>query len=120
MPIPILVVDDEPNFLELMRGALGKRGFEVTTAANGAEALGLIEKELFDFALLDIRLHQANGIQLLEQIKKRQPHVRAIMVTAYPTDETRAQASEKGASAYLAKPLQLEDLFHTFTSVLSH
>jgi two-component system response regulator RegA len=120
MPIPILVVDDEPNFLQLMTGVLGKRGFDVNTASNGVEALKLLEKELFDFALVDIKLGGASGLCLLEEIKKRQPRIRGIIVTAYPEDVTRAQAFDKGASAYLAKPLDLQDLLHTFTSVLSH
>jgi ActR/RegA family two-component response regulator len=120
MPIPILVVDDEPNFLQLMTGALGKRGFDVNTALNGVEALKLMEKEIFDFALVDIKLADASGLCLLKEIKKRQPRIKAIIVTAYPTNETRAKANERGASAYLAKPLDLQDLLHTFTSVLSH
>src|SRR4051794_31042029 len=102
MSIPILVVDDEPNFLQLMSDALGKRGFGVNTASNGHEALKLLERELFDFALLDLRLDGADGIELLAEIKRRQPRIRAIVVTAYPTDESRAAAREKGAAAYLA------------------
>jgi DNA-binding NtrC family response regulator len=120
MPIPILIVDDEPNFLALMTGVLGKRGFDVNVALNETEALKLMEKEFFDFALLDIKLGAANGLGLLKEMKKRQPRIRAIMVTAYPEDVTRAQAFEQGASAYMAKPLDLQDLLHTFTSVLSH
>jgi DNA-binding response OmpR family regulator len=119
MAIPILVVDDEPNFLELMKTALGKRGFDVNTASNGAEALKLLEQELFDFALLDLKLGPADGIDLLAEIKRRQPRIRAIMVTAYPTDESRAAAHNRGAAAYLSKPVDLSDLFQTFKSVLT-
>ncbi len=60
------------------------------------------------------------GLDLLQEIKRRQPRIRAIMMTAYPTDETRLQAAEKGASAYLAKPLDLQTLLRTFVSVLTH
>ncbi|HEY2986761.1 MAG TPA: response regulator [Candidatus Binatia bacterium] len=120
MAIPVLVVDDEPNFLELVKEVLGKRGFAVNVALNGTEALKLLDKELFDFALLDIKLGLQNGFNLLEEIKKRQPRVKAIMVTAFPTVETRMRAHEKGASAYLAKPVDLHDLLQTFQSVLSH
>ena len=120
MAIPILVVDDEPNFLELMKSALGKRGFDVNTASTGPEALKLLEKELFDFALLDWKLGATNGIDLLAEIKRRQPRIRAIMVTGYPTDESRAEAKNRGAAAYLSKPVDLKDLFDTFASVLTH
>jgi DNA-binding response OmpR family regulator len=120
MAIPILVVDDEPNFLELMKSALGKRGFDVNTASNGPDALKLLETELFDFALLDLKLGPADGIDLLAEIKRRQPRIRAIMVTGYPTDESRAEAKERGAAAYLSKPVELQDLFQTFKAVLTH
>ncbi len=119
MAIPILVVDDEPNFLALMTSALGKRGFDVNTAANPTDALKLLENELFDFALIDLRLGLSNGIDLLSEIKRRQPRIRAIVVTGYPTDESRAEARETGASAYLAKPIELHHLFQTFQEVLT-
>lgn len=120
MPIPILVVDDEPNFLSLMRSVLGKRGFSVNTAATAREALKLLDGELFDFALVDLRLGAASGIDLLAAIKQRQPRIRAIMVTAFPTDQSRADAQSKGAAAYLSKPLAIGDLLQTFVSVLAN
>lgn len=120
MAIPILIVDDEPNFLQLMIGVLGKKGFDVNTALTGREALEMLEKEMFDFALLDIRMAPMGGLALLQEIKRRQPRIRAIMMTAYPTEETRLEATEKGASAYLAKPLDLSTLLQTFASALTH
>lgn len=116
----ILVVDDEQNFLELLTRILGKRGFEVKTALNGYEALRLLDKEAFDLALLDIRMGPMNGVQLLEKIKERRPDMKAIMMTAYPTSETRMQSFEKGASAYLTKPVDLQELIQTMNSLLTH
>ena len=120
MAVPILVVDDEQNFLDLLIRILGKRGFEVKTALSGTEALRLLEQDSFDLALLDIRMGPINGIQLLEEIKGRKPRIKAIMMTAYPTIETRTQAFEKGASAYLAKPVDLKELVETMHSLLPH
>lgn len=120
MAVPILVVDDEQNFLDLLIRILGKRGFEVKTALSGTEALRLLEQHSFDLALLDIRMGPMNGIQLLEEIKGRKPRIKAIMMTAYPTIETRTQAFEKGASAYLAKPVDLKELVETMHSLLPH
>jgi DNA-binding NtrC family response regulator len=117
MGVPILVVDDEQNFLELLIRILGKRGFDVTTALNGPEALRLLEEDSFILALLDIRMGPMNGIQLLEEIKGRKPGIKAIMMTAYPTTETRMQAFEKGASAYLTKPVDLKELVDTMNSL---
>jgi two-component system response regulator (stage 0 sporulation protein F) len=116
----ILVVDDEQNFLELLTRILGKRGFGVKTALTGYEALRLLDKESFDLALLDIRMGPMNGVQLLEKIKERQPDMKAIMMTAYPTSETRMQSFEKGASAYLTKPVDLQELIQTMNSLLTH
>lgn len=120
MAIPVLAVDDEVNFLELLRRVLGKKGFEINTASNGRDALRLLDREVFDFVLLDIRMEPMNGLRLLEEIKKRQPRTRAIMVTAHPTEETRSLAYAKGAAAYLSKPVDIYDLLHAFTSALSH
>lgn len=120
MAIPILIVDDESSFLDLMANVLGKRGFDVNFARDEAQALHLIGKERFDFALIDLKLGAADGIRVLERIKLDQPRVRAIMVTAYPTEATRAEAAAKGASAYLAKPLEIYKLLETLASSLSH
>jgi len=117
MPISILAVDDEQNLLELLILALGKRGFKVQTALSGTEALRLLEKESFQLALLDIKMGPVNGVQLLKEIKDRRPIIKVIMMTAYPTTETRLQASENGASAYLTKPVNLQKLVETINSL---
>jgi DNA-binding NtrC family response regulator len=117
MPISILAVDDEHNLLELLITALGKRGFKVRTALSGAEALKLLESESFQLALLDIKMGPLNGVQLLKEIKDRRPVIKVIMMTAYPTMETRLQASENGASAYLTKPVDLQKLVETINSL---
>jgi len=116
----ILVVDDEQHLLELLIRIFGKKGFEVKTALGGPEALKLLEEKSFDLAILDIRMGPMNGIQLLEQIKGQQPNLKAVMMTAYPTSETRSLALEKGASAYLTKPLDLEELVKTIELLLPH
>jgi DNA-binding NtrC family response regulator len=117
MPVSILAVDDEQNLLELLIKVLGKRGFAVKTAPNGIEALKLLDTESFNLALLDLKMGPVNGVQLLKEIKGRRPLIKVIMITAYPTDETRAQAMENGATAYLTKPVDLQKLFGTIDSL---
>ena len=117
MPISILAVDDEQNLLELLITVLGKRGFKVKTALNGSEALKLLDQESFQLALLDLKMGPLNGVQLLKQIKDRRPVIKVIMMTAYPTSETRIQASANGASAYLTKPVDLQKLVETINSL---
>ena len=117
MPISILAVDDERNLLELLITVLGKRGFKVKTALNSMEALKLLDQESFQLALLDLKMGPLNGVQLLKQIKDRQPVVKVIMMTAYPTSDTRMEASANGASAYLTKPVDLQKLVDTINSL---
>jgi two-component system, NtrC family, response regulator len=119
MPVSILAVDDEQNLLELLITVLGKRGFKVKTALNGIEALRLLDQESFQLALLDLKMGPVNGVQLLKEIKDRRPIMKVIMMTAYPTSETRTQASANGASAYLTKPVDMQNLVDTINS-LSH
>jgi len=117
MPISILAVDDEQNLLELLITVLGKRGFTVKTAINGIEALKLLDQESFQLALLDLKMGPVNGVQLLKEIKDRRPIIKVIMMTAYPTSETRTQASANGASAYLTKPVDIQKLVDTINSL---
>ncbi len=117
MPVSILAVDDEQNLLELLITVLGKRGFKVKTALSGIEALRLLDQESFQLALLDLKMGPLNGVQLLKEIKDRRPVIKVIMMTAYPTSETRMKASENGASAYLTKPVDLQKLVDTINSL---
>ena len=117
MPVSILAVDDEQNLLELLITVLGKRGFKVKTAVNGIEALRLLDQETFQLALLDLKMGPVNGVQLLKEIKDRRPITKVIMMTAYPTSETRTQASANGASAYLTKPVDIQKLVETINSL---
>jgi DNA-binding response OmpR family regulator len=119
MVIPILVVDDEPHFLDLMVSALGRRGFRVHTASNARAALALIDTESFQFALIDVRLGHASGIDVLGQLKDRQPHVRTIVITGHPTEETRTRAFARGADAYLSKPLAIADLINKLDALVA-
>ena len=117
MPVSILAVDDEQNLLELLITVLGKRGFKVKTALNSIEALRLLDQESFQLALLDLKMGPVNGVQLLKEIKDRRPVIKVIMMTAYPTNETRTQASANGASAYLTKPVDIQKLVDTLNSL---
>lgn len=109
-PRSILVIDDEDNFLTLVRWFLSQRGFEIQTASSRDEALDVVQERSFDIALLDIRLGTADGLSLLDALIARSPNTKVVMMTAYPTMGTIKQAFEKGASRYLTKPLDLQEL----------
>ena len=106
----ILVVDDEENFLTLLQWFLSQRGYHVVTAASAEEALAILNDGAFEVALLDIKLGAVDGISLLEQLVRRSPELKVIMMTAYPTVGSIKRACEKGAIRYLTKPVNLTEL----------
>ncbi len=99
----ILVVDDELGPRESLRMIL-KDDYEVETAADGREAINFLEQLDFDLAILDIRMPDINGIELLETIKNRNPATEVIMITAYASIDTATKALRSGALDYLIKP----------------
>ena len=106
----VLVVDDEENLLVLLERILSKEGFTVRTASNAYQALDLLSKESFDLAILDIKMFPVDGVALLSEIKKRSPSTHVVMITAYPTIDTRNECLKIGASTYLTKPLDIQEL----------
>jgi DNA-binding response OmpR family regulator len=109
----ILVIDDEENFLGLLAKVLGKEGYDVRTTTDGAQGLQWFEDESFDLAVVDIRMHPLDGLSILERIKSRRSGAKVIMVTAFPDEKTRALANLKSATAYLVKPIDIDELKHT-------
>jgi DNA-binding NtrC family response regulator len=108
----VLVVDDEPAQRELVSGFLGRQGFEVTTAADGAAALDRFRAEPADAILTDQKMPGLSGLGLLEAARAIDPEVAVIVMTAYGTIESAVSAMKGGAADYLTKPLNLEELRH--------
>ncbi|MFZ5632678.1 MAG: sigma-54-dependent transcriptional regulator [Bacillota bacterium] len=109
----VLIVDDEEGVCELLRDVLEDAGFEVMLAYNAADALEILENENPDTVLLDIRLPDADGLQVMEKIKKMGIQVPVILMTAFGTTEIAIQAMKQGAHDYLNKPLNLDELLVT-------
>jgi DNA-binding NtrC family response regulator len=116
----ILIVDDEENLLLLLERILGKQGYQVMTAKNSYDALALLETRVFQLAILDIKMFPIDGVVLLGEIKSRRPAIEVIMVTAYPTIDTRNECLKKGASTYLTKPVDILELKTTVDGLLAH
>jgi DNA-binding NtrC family response regulator len=116
----ILIVDDEENLLLLLERILSKQGYQVVTAQNSRDALAFAEKRAFELAILDIKMFPLDGVGLLNEIKTRSPDTPVIMITAYPTVDTRTECLKKGASTYLTKPVDIQELKSTVESLLSH
>ena len=106
----VLVVDDEAVVRNGIRRALEGQGMEASLAANGEEALNLMEHQAFDLVLLDIRMPDMDGMTALREIQSRHPGTRVIMITGYPTIDTAVECTKLGAQDYLVKPFRLSDL----------
>jgi DNA-binding NtrC family response regulator len=114
----ILVVDDDALSLKLLEKALEIEGYEVVTAQSGAEALERLAGHIFDAALIDVMMPGMNGLELLREIHRRDPSIEVVMTTAYPDVATAVDALKQGATDYLQKPLNLEELRHRLTRVI--
>lgn len=116
----ILIVDDEENLLLLLERILSKQGYQVATAQNSYDALAMLQTRDFQLAIIDIKMFPIDGVHLLGDIKSRSPSTEVIMITAYPTADTRNECINKGASTYLTKPVDIQELKSTVENLLSH
>jgi DNA-binding response OmpR family regulator len=106
----ILVLDDVPEAGVLVQKILGKKGHEVVAFTEEEEALAHARTHKVDLAILDIKLKKMSGIEVLEELRKMVPALRAIMLTGYPTVETARRARSLGASDYCVKPIDKDEL----------
>ena len=105
----ILVVDDEPAMRLLVTSILKDEGHDVTAAANGEEALQLIERRHYHLIISDLKMPGMSGVDLLERVKQEDPETAVILLTAFGTVEGAVEAMRKGAAHYLLKPLANPD-----------
>jgi DNA-binding NtrC family response regulator len=108
--IRILIVDDDENIRKTMQTILEDEGYIVDLATTGNEAIELTQETTYNIALLDIRLPDIEGVELLKLIKDNVPKTRKIMVTGYPSMQNAISALNKNADAYLIKPVGVEKL----------
>ena len=113
----ILVVDDEPSILKLLKEALTQWGYHVGCVGTGTEALEAIRTELYDAAITDIRMPEMSGLDLLREIKRHDESIEVIVMTGYPTIASAVEALKEGAYDYLSKPLILDELRHLMARV---
>jgi ATP-dependent Lon protease len=114
----ILVVDDEEIARTNLEYILRKEGHQVSTAANGVEAMEQVKAREFDVVLTDLKMEKMDGIQLLESVKQVAPHTEIIMVTGYATVSSAVDALKKGAAHYLSKPIKLDELRATVREIV--
>ena len=115
----ILIVDDEPSILQSLSGLLSDEGFEITTAANGYEALKIVDIESPDLVLLDIWMPGIDGIETLKEIKKNNPHIQVIIISGHGTIETAVKATKLGAFDLIEKPLSIDKVIVAINNALN-
>ena len=106
----ILVADDEQSMREFLDIMLRKEGYKVSLASNGEEVSKLVDNDLFDLVLLDIRMPKLDGISALKKIKSNAPETVVIMITAYASADTAIKAMKEGAYDYITKPFKVEEI----------
>jgi two-component system, NtrC family, response regulator AtoC len=116
----VLVVDDDPTTYRLLREALAQEGYQVETAEGGREAVGKAGARLFDVVLLDVRIPDLNGVEVLRELKHLSPETVVIMMTAFGSIETAIETIQEGAYDYISKPLKLNDVKLTVRRALDH
>ncbi len=108
--IRVLIIDDEQQLVEAFKKKLSRDGFSVRAAFTAREALTLMKKNTFDVCVLDIRLPDMDGVELLKSIKKNEPNLEIIMLTGHASVDTAIQSMKLGAYDYLSKPCKLTEL----------
>jgi two-component system response regulator GlrR len=116
----ILVVDDDPSILKVIRMRLEAEGYQVTTAIEAQKAVKLATDKAFDFALVDLKLNGKDGIALMEDLHQINPEMPVIILTAYGTIKSAVAAMKKGAFSYLTKPFDHEELLLQTKNCLEH
>ena len=118
----VLVVDDEQDAVELLSEFLTAKGYEVTTARDGEEALKRVKEDRPHLILLDVRMPKMNGLEVLQRVKEIDREVGVIMVTAVNEEEVGRRALQMGAFDYIVKPLDLKylerSLWYKITTML--
>lgn len=109
----ILVVDDDESVRKVLATILEEKGYVVDTAENGKEAIQKSKTKFYNLALLDIRLLDMEGTELLTAMKETTPKMIKIIMTGYPSLQNAIETVNKGADAYMLKPLNMDDALRT-------
>ena len=114
-PIRLLLVDDEEGFVSVLTKRLARRNINVTVALSGTEGIQTLRKQDFDVAVLDLKMEDMDGIEVLKIFKKMYPEMAVIMLTGHGSEQAAKEGMEYGAFDYLTKPCELEELIEKIT-----
>ena len=119
MAANILVADDESLLRHFLRDALRAKGYEVATADNGEDALEMIRQHDYDVVISDVVMPGIDGLELVSLAKEARPRCDLVLVTAYASVDKAAEALERGASDFIMKPLQADQIHFVIQRVLA-
>ncbi|HDI07730.1 MAG TPA: response regulator [Candidatus Bathyarchaeota archaeon] len=114
----ILVVDDDASIRRVLKAILEEKGYVVDTASNGKEAVKKCKNRFYNLALVDIRLPDIEGTKLLDKLAVNVPKMRKVIITGYPSLQNAVEAVNKGADAYIIKPLNMDKTLATIEEQL--
>jgi two-component system response regulator PilR (NtrC family) len=106
----ILVVDDEQSLRDVLSIMLKRAGYAVTTAIDGEEAVELLNREIFDLVITDLRMPKIDGMEVLKAVKSASPETVVLIITAFATADSAVEAMKQGAYDYLTKPFQVDEV----------
>jgi DNA-binding NtrC family response regulator len=108
--IRLLLIDDEVGYINVLSNRLSKRNFQVGKATSGAEAFQILRQNDFDVAVLDLKMEDMDGLEVLKILKKMAPELAVIMLTGHGSAEAAHEGLKHGAYDYLTKPCELDEL----------
>ncbi len=117
--IKLLLVDDEKSFVEVLLKRLSRRNIDVTTALSGAEGIQALRKVDFDVAVLDLKMKDMDGLEVLKIFKKMYSKMEVIILTGHGTEQAVREGLKSGALAYLSKPCDFKELLSTIKKAIS-
>lgn len=106
----ILVVDDEQSLREVLSIMLKRAGYAVTSTTDGEEAVELLQKEIFDLVITDLRMPKVDGLEVLKAVKSTSPETVVLIITAFASADSAVEAMKQGAYDYLTKPFQVDEV----------
>ena len=106
----ILVIDDEETQRNVLKGYLEKKGYTIYSASSGKEGISLVHNKLVDIVISDYKMPDKTGLEVLEEVKKINPEISFVVLTAYGSVENAVKAMRLGAFDYMSKPVDLDEL----------